>query len=60
MGRMYVVEHKTTAVVNRHVRAVGNPVRGARERIDNAMVDMMSVDAGAGAPTPGGERPRGP
>lgn len=42
--------HKTSAMADRYVRAVGNPVRDAREQVGNAMADMMSGDTGAGAP----------
>ena len=34
--------HKTTAMADRYVRAVGNPVRDAREQVGAAMAAMMS------------------
>ena len=33
--------HKTTAMADRYIRAVGNPVRDAREQIGAAMAAMM-------------------
>ena len=50
-----LLAHKTTATADRYVRAVGNPVRDAREQVGKAMAAMMAVDAGAGAPTSSGE-----
>ena len=41
--------HMITAMADRYVRAVGDPVRDARQRVGNAMADMMNVDAGAGS-----------
>ena len=34
--------HKTTAMADRYIRAVGNPVRDAREQVGAAMAAMMS------------------
>ena len=36
--------HKTTAMADRYVRAVGNPVRDAREQVGAAMAAMMEGD----------------
>lgn len=38
--------HKTTAMADRYVRAVGNPVRDARERVGAEMAAMMAGKAG--------------
>ena len=38
--------HKTTAMADRYVRAVGNPVRDARERVGAEMATMMAGKAG--------------
>ena len=38
--------HKTTAMADRYVRAVGNPVRDARERVSGAVAAMMAGDGG--------------
>ena len=38
--------HKTTAMADRYVRAVGNPVRDAREQVGNAMAAMMKGKRG--------------
>ena len=47
--------HKTTAMADRYVRAVGNPVREAREEVGEAMAAMMTVEPDAGAPASDGE-----
>lgn len=39
--------HKTTAMADRYVRAVGNPVRDAREQVGSAMAAMMEGGEGA-------------
>ena len=39
--------HKTTAMADRYVRAVGNPVRDAREQVGSAMAAMMAGGKGA-------------
>ena len=33
--------HKTTAMADRYIRAVGNPVREAREKVGAEMAAMM-------------------
>ena len=38
--------HKTTAMADRYVRAVGNPVREAREQVGVAMASMMEGKPG--------------
>lgn len=38
--------HKTTAMADRYVRAVGNPVREAREQVGAAMAAMMAGKSG--------------
>ena len=38
--------HKTTAMADRYVRAVGNPVRDAREHVGEAMAAMMRGKTG--------------
>ena len=38
--------HKTTAMADRYVRAVGNPVRDAREQVGAAMAAMMEGKGG--------------
>ena len=45
--------HKTTAMADRYVRAVGNPVREARERVGAAMVAMMRGESGEVVPLRG-------
>lgn len=42
--------HKTTAMADRYVRAVGNPVRDAREQVGAAMAAMMAGKAGEVVP----------
>ena len=42
--------HKTTAMADRYVRAVGNPVRDAREQVGTAMAAMMAGKAGEVVP----------
>jgi len=44
--------HKTTAMADRYVRAVGNPVRDAREHVGEAMAAMMQGKTGEVAPIP--------
>ena len=46
--------HKTTAMADRYVRAVGNPVRDAREQVGAAMAAMMEGKAGEVVPLRGG------
>ena len=41
----YLLGHMITAMADRYARGVGNPVRDARQRVGNAMADMMNVDA---------------
>ena len=48
--------HKTTAMADRYVRAVGNPVRDAREQVGTAMAAMMEGKGGEVVPM---ERRRG-
>ena len=48
--------HKTTAMADRYVRAVGNPVRDARERVSGAVAAMMAGTGGDVVPM---ERSRG-
>ena len=38
--------HKTTAMADRYIRAVGNPVREAREKVGAAMAAMMDGEDG--------------
>ena len=38
--------HKTTAMADRYVRSVGNPVRDARQQVGSAMAAMMAGDGG--------------
>ena len=38
--------HKTTAMADRYVRSVGNPVRDARESVSGAMAAMMAGEPG--------------
>ena len=38
--------HKTTAMADRYIRAVGNPVRDAREQVGAAMAAMMAGTGG--------------
>ena len=38
--------HKTTAMADRYVRTVGNPVRDARERVSAAVAGMMAGSGG--------------
>ena len=47
--------HKTTAMADRYVRAVGNPVRDAREQVGAAMAAMMAGKTGEVVPM-GGDR----
>ena len=42
--------HKTTAMADRYVRAVGNPVRDAREHVGAVMAAMMQGKTGESAP----------
>ena len=42
--------HKTAAMADRYVRAVGNPVRDAREQVGAAMAAMMRGEAGEVVP----------
>ena len=42
--------HKTTAMADRYVRAVGNPVREAREQVGAAMAAMMEGKTGEVVP----------
>ena len=42
--------HKTTAMADRYVRAVGNPVRDARERVSGAVAAMMAGNGGEVVP----------
>ena len=48
--------HKTTAMADRYIRHVGNPVREAREQVGAAMASMMRGDTGEVVPM---ERQRG-
>ena len=45
--------HKTTAMADRYVRAVGNPVRDAREQVGAAMAAMMRGESGEVVPMRG-------
>ena len=45
--------HKTTAMADRYVRAVGNPVRDARERVGAEMAAMMEGKTGEVVLLPG-------
>ena len=47
--------HKTTAMADRYIRAVGNPVREAREQVGTAMAAMMAGRTGEVVPLRGGE-----
>ena len=38
--------HKTTAMADRYIRAVGNPVREAREQVGAEMAAMMGSEDG--------------
>ena len=42
--------HKTTAMADRYIRAVGNPVRDAREQVGAAMAAMMNGESGEVVP----------
>ena len=42
--------HKTTAMADRYIRAVGNPVRDAREQVGAAMASMMDGKSGRVVP----------
>lgn len=42
--------HKTTAMADRYVRSVGNPVRDAREQVGASMAAMMSGEGGKVVP----------
>ena len=42
--------HKTTAMADRYIRAVGNPVRDAREQVGAAMAAMMAGKGGEVVP----------
>ena len=42
--------HRTTAMADRYIRAVGNPVRDARERVGSAMAAMMDSEGGEVVP----------
>ena len=48
--------HKTTAMADRYVRAVGNPVRDARRQVTAGIAASMSGEAGQVIPL---ERRRG-
>ena len=48
--------HKTTAMADRYVRAVGNPVRDARRQVTAGIAASMSGKAGEVVPM---ERRRG-
>ncbi|MCE2481912.1 MAG: tyrosine-type recombinase/integrase [Alphaproteobacteria bacterium] len=48
--------HRTTAMADRYIRAVGNPVRDAREQVGAAMAAMMAGNPGEVVPM---ERRRG-
>ena len=45
--------HKTTAMADRYIRAVGNPVREAREQVGAAMAAMMEGKTGEVVPMRG-------
>ena len=48
--------HRTTAMADRYVRAIGNPVREARESVGAAMAAMMEGDEGGKVtPLPGAQ-----
>ena len=47
--------HKTTAMADRYIRAVGNPVRDAREQIGAAIAAMMQSETGEVVPMRGEE-----
>ena len=42
--------HKTTVMADWYVRAIGNPVRDAREQVDVAMAAMMAGKGGEVVP----------
>lgn len=42
--------HKTTAMADRYIRALGNPVRDAREQVGAAMAAMMEGESGEVVP----------
>ncbi len=42
--------HRTTAMADRYIRAVGNPVRDAREQVGAAMAAMMAGESGEVVP----------
>ena len=42
--------HKTTAMADRYIRTVGNPVRDAREQVGSAMAAMMNGEGGEVVP----------
>ena len=42
--------HRSTAMADRYIRAVGNPVRDAREQVGAAMAAMMSGEGGEVVP----------
>ena len=42
--------HRTTAMADRYIRAVGNPVRDAREQVGAAMAAMMKGEGGEVVP----------
>ena len=45
--------HKTSAMADRYIRAVGNPVREAREQVGAAMAAMMEGKVGEVVPIGG-------
>ena len=45
--------HKTTAMADRYIRAIGDPVRDAREQIGAAMAAMMDSEGGEVVPLRG-------
>ena len=45
--------HKTTVMADRYVRAVGNPVREAREAVGNEIAAMMAGKSGEVVPLRG-------
>ena len=51
--------HKTTAMADRYIRNIGNPVREAREQVGAAMAAMMKGEGGEVVPLrrPGTNRP---
>ena len=42
--------HKTTAIADRYIRTVGNPVRDAREQVGASMAAMMEGKTGEVVP----------